>query len=327
MIVTRTPLRISFVGGGSDMPAFFESEPGAVVGTAISLSMYVSVNRKFDGRLRVSYSKTENVDHAGDLQHELARACLREIGIRTGLEITSVSDVPGEGTGLGSSSAFTVGLLAALARFTGLAVSPRWLAETAAKIEIVSCHKPIGKQDHYFAALGGTMHLLFTDRCVIVNSRPLAERRDPIEKHLMLLWTGRTRPAGPILKRVRQNLRSNPLTLHAMRQMVAMIPAASTALYRGDSPALGAVLHEAWCRKKTMAPGVTTAEVDRWYARAIEAGAWGGKLLGAGGGGFLLICCPPEKRETIRRATCLRPVPFQIDQPGCAVVFDSGIRQ
>src|SRR5579862_3083560 len=210
VIITRTPLRISFAGGGSDFPAVYERGSGAVVATAIDKYMYITVNRKFDDKIRASYSTTEMVDRVDDLKHELIREALRTTGISGGIEITSISDIPSRGTGLGSSSTYTVGLLHALHAYTGRHAGAQRLAEEACEIELQRCRKPIGKQDQYIAAYGGLQFMRFDADGVRVEPLVMsAAFRERLQAYFLLLYTGLTRSADAILEEQGRNLRED----------------------------------------------------------------------------------------------------------------------
>ncbi len=319
MVISRTPLRISFAGGGSDLPAYYEREIGAVVSAAITQYIYITVNPKFDRRIRASYSQTEIVDRVEDLRHELIREALRLTGIDGAIEITSVSDIPSRGTGLGSSSSYTVGLLNALHAHLGHPADPEQLAREACEIEIGCCGHPIGKQDQYSAAYGGITYFSFLpDGQVTVE--PIrcdlaAQRR--LERSLLLLYTGQTRRAETILEEQARNSRHDELTRQRLRRMVTLAGELREALQRGAIDGFGEVLHANWMEKRHLASGITTALLDQWYDTARAHGAVGGKILGAGGGGFLLLCAPPQHHSAICSALpALRPVPFRFDARG-----------
>jgi D-glycero-alpha-D-manno-heptose-7-phosphate kinase len=305
MILTRTPLRISFVGGGSDRPSFYSEEPGAVVAAAIDKYVYVAVNDKYDGSIRAAYSVTENVTSVSELQHELIRACLVMAGVERGIEIHSIADVPG-GSGLGSSSTFTVGLLAALRQHT----APVALAERACKVEIERCDKPIGKQDQYTAAYGGLNLLGFTSKGVVVE--PITCDLDALSAHCLLLDTGLARQgdAGAVLASQTQDRDD-------VRRLVGLAEAFAAALERGDYLSCGQLMSMAWAIKRRFIGNT----YDALYSQACRHGAWGGKLCGAGGGGFLLFLAPPERHQAIIQALGLRHVPIRVGVPGCQVVY------
>jgi D-glycero-alpha-D-manno-heptose-7-phosphate kinase len=308
MILTKTPLRISFVGGGSDRPSFYNEEPGACVAAAIDKYIYVAVNSKYDGSIRAAYSVTENVDRVDQLQHELMREALRMVTPRNGIEIHSIADIPG-GTGLGSSSAFTVGLMRALGWF----VSPQGIAQAACDIELDRCRKPIGKQDQYAAAFGGLNLYGFTAQGVTIS--PIECDYRALSAHCLLLDTGLARQgdAGAVLAGQQQD-RDDVRTLAIMAMEFAV------ALASGDLPECGRIMWRAWEIKRRFCSDTT---IERWVNTAGQAGAWGGKLCGAGGGGFLLFLAPPERHQAITAALGLRHVPINVGVKGCEVVYAS----
>lgn len=306
MIITRTPLRISFVGGGSDRPSFYMEEPGACVAAAIDKYVYVTVSDKYDGSIRVAYSVTEDVATLDQLQHELARETLRWAGRTQGVEIHSIADIPG-GTGLGSSSAFTVGLLAALKPGS----RTEWAAHIASQIEIDRCGKPIGKQDQYTAAYGGVNLLGFTQQGVTVA--PIACDLDALSSHCLLLDTGLARQgdAGAVLAGQTQD-RDDVRTLKNFAGPFV------DDLFQGDMEGCGVILDLCWQIKQRF---INNATIDRLYLAARRAGAWGGKLCGAGGGGFLLFLAPPERHGAIIGALGLRHVPIRVGVKGSEVIY------
>ncbi len=323
VIITRTPLRISLAGGGSDFPAFSRREAGAVVSTAINKYIYVTVNKKFDSKIRASYSITEIVDRVEDLRHELIREALLLTGIAGGIEITSISDIPSEGTGLGSSSAYTVGVLHALHAFAGRYVGAKRLAEEACLIELDRLRRPIGKQDQYIAAYGGFQFIRFEEDAVSVE--PIlsgGEFREALQAHLLLLYTGLTRDAAAILTEQKRNLEGGAGTLDDAVRLRDLALDLQTALLRRRLAEVGEILDAGWTIKRRLASGVSTPAIDEWYERARAAGAIGGKLLGAGGGGFLLLFAPPRDHATVlAKLPDLRPVPFQFEPYGSRIIY------
>lgn len=321
MLLTRTPLRISLVGGGTDMPSFFRKHTGAVVSFTINHYVYVSVNKKFDGKLRVSYSKTENVDSVDDLQHELVRESMRLFNLKSGLEITSVSDIPGNGTGLGSSSSFTVGLLKAFGEST---VSAGTLAERAYTVEADKCLKAVGKQDHYAAAFGGLNHFTFgKDKVNWEPISPTLKLINELESHSLLLWTGIARDANEILKK-QNRIFSDGGNIEIGRQLSGLASDLNFEMRDGITmPRLGEFLQEGWRLKKFLAQGISNKKVDGWYETGMWKGAYGGKLLGAGGGGFMYFLAPPYLHDLIIKETGLSKVDFKLEHEGAKIIYES----
>jgi D-glycero-alpha-D-manno-heptose-7-phosphate kinase len=326
MIISRTPLRISFAGGGSDLAAFYRHEPGAVVSTAIDKYIYITVNRKFDGQIRASYAVTEIVARPEQLRHELIREALELGEVPGGIEITSISDIPSQGTGLGSSSTYTVGLLNALHAYQGRHAGAERLARESCAIEIDQLQKPIGKQDQYIAAYGGLQYIQFNpDESVFVDPIICSyATKARLQDHLLLLYTGLTRSADTILGEQRANIESDRQRRRGLREMTALAQELRDLLCRdsGDLDLFGEILHHGWELKRGLASGISNGQIDEWYARARENGAIGGKILGAGGGGFLLLYAPPERHAAIAAALpALRPIPFSFEQQGSKIVY------
>ena len=325
MIISRTPLRLSFVGGGSDLPSYYRHHGGgAVVSTAINKYVYITVNEKFDDAIRVSYSKTEEVSLVADIQHQLVRETMCYVGIKGGVEITSIADITSRGTGLGSSSAFTVGLLNALHAYRHHFVAADTLAQEACHIEIDLCGEPIGKQDQYAAAFGGLNFMQFhEDDTVFVN--PIicqTATLQRLQEHIIVFYTGIARHASSILQAQGANLKANLHKRDAMRRMVHLAFDMRAMLQRNNLDGFGEALHENWLLKKSMADNVSSDQIDHWYERARNAGAVGGKLLGAGQGGFLLFYAPRERHEAIAAALAnLRQVAFTCEPEGSKIIF------
>lgn len=322
MIITQTPLRISFAGGGTDFAGFYAKDEGCVVSTAIDKYIYVIVKERFDDMIRVGYSRTEMVSNVDDIEHELVRECLRKVGIEKGIEIATMADVPSEGSGLGSSSTVTVGLLNALYAFKGEIRPPEILAEEACDIEINILGKPIGKQDQYIAAYGGLRYIKFLrDGNVTVDSIVMEDfHRRQIQDNLMLFYTGVTRQASSVLTEQKQNIDLKMAVLGEMRDQ-----ANSLYKYLAASKVnkLGQTLSEGWELKKTLAAGISNGSIDQMYEKALKAGAVGGKVAGAGGGGFLLLFCPPAHQYRVRKAlVSLKELPFRLERDGTKVIFN-----
>jgi D-glycero-alpha-D-manno-heptose-7-phosphate kinase len=322
MIITRTPLRISFAGGGTDLPSFYRKYGGgAVTSAAIDRYVHVLVNDKFDQSIRIAYSKTENVDRLEDLQHGLVREAMRRTKVTDSLEVHTIADIPGEGTGLGSSSALTVGLLNALYAHRGVLKDPAELAEEACQIEIDDLSGTLGKQDQYIAAFGGLRHFQFQeDDTVRTTPIPLTSaERDLFSEHLSLFYTGLTRKAEGVLKG--QDARTGQ-NVDALRAMVGLADQTRDAFLRRDWAAVGQLLDDGWKLKRTLSAGISNEQIDAAYDSAKAAGAWGGKITGAGGGGFLLVAHPPERHAQIANALSpMRRLPVRITPEGSRILF------
>jgi D-glycero-alpha-D-manno-heptose-7-phosphate kinase len=321
VIITRTPLRISFAGGGTDLASFYRTYGGgAVVSAAIDKFVHVIVNEKFDRSIRVAYSRTENVDRLADLQHGLVREAMRATGVAEALEIHTIADIPGEGTGLGSSSSLTVGLLNALYAFRGQLKDPAELANEACQIEIETLGGTLGKQDQYIAAFGGVQHFEFRpDESVRSTPLPLSSAdRESLSDHLSLFYTGITRKAEGILKDQSARTGENKDALFRMR---ALAGEARAAIVERDWQRLGRVLDEGWQLKRGLSAGISNPEIDHQFAAAKAAGAFGGKVTGAGGGGFLLLVHPPERSRQIAAALSpLQRLPVRITPEGSRIL-------
>lgn len=303
LVVTRTPLRVSFAGGGTDLPGFYEQEFGAVLSTTIDKYLYVTVKRHgelFHEGFRLNYSETEHVQRLDDIKNHIARECLRFLKIDPPLYISTVADIP-EFSGLGSSSSFAVGLLNALHAYRGERVSAGQLAEEASSIEIDVLQRPIGKQDHYAAAFGGlNLFRFMPDGGVTVEPQRLTDGiMDRLFDHTLMLWTGIRRDAGSVLAEQQRQTARNREALQTMREHAQQLQA---LIRNGFDPlAFGRVLDQTWQLKRQLASRITNDRIDAWYRQAIEAGAVGGKLCGAGGGGFFLFIMPPERRAAVRQ--------------------------
>lgn len=317
-------MRMSFVGGGTDLASFYREHGGAVVSTAIDKYMYITVNHKFDAGIRASYSQTEQVEKVSDLKHPLIRAALKVVGIEGGIEMSSMADIPSRGTGLGSSSAFTVGLLHALHGYRHQYVSAEQLAASSCHIEIDICQDPIGKQDQYASAYGGLNYLRFhPDETVSVD--PIICRMETLARlqdHLLVFYTGRSRSAGDLLSEQTRKTATDPRIQQTLVKMMGLAADLKRELEQDNLAAFGEIMHANWVYKKSLVEGISDSEIDGWYASARRAGALGGKLLGAGRGGFLLFYAPPERHATIaHELSGLREVKFHFDRNGSQIVF------
>lgn len=326
MIITRSPFRVSFFGGGSDLAAFHRRRPGAVLSTTIDRYMYLSVHPYFDGRsIHVKYSSSELAASVGELRHPIVRRVLERLAISGGVEITSTADVPA-GTGLGSSSAFTVGLLNVLYAHTGRQISVERLAREACQIEIEDLKTPIGKQDQYASAYGGlNLIRFFPDESVDVTPLVISpECRRALEASLLMFYTGEQRAAASVLTEQGQLMISDDDKFAAMGRMVDQVLQAKALLEDGEVEAFGRLLDEAWQIKRTLTSKISNPSIDRLYGAARAAGAWGGKLLGAGGGGFLLMAAAPSQHAAIRAACSgLQELPVRFERGGSKVVYMS----
>jgi D-glycero-alpha-D-manno-heptose-7-phosphate kinase len=323
MIVSKTPLRMSFVGGGSDLPTFYLEEAGAVLSTSIDKYMYICINKKFDGRIRISYTRTEDVERREEVEHPLVREAMNLVDIEGGIEIASMADIPSKGSGLGSSSTYTVGLLNALYAYRNQFASKEKLASQACQIEIDRCGEPIGKQDQYAAAYGGLNLIRFhPDNSVSVDPvicKPslLQEMEDCI----LVFFTGRTRSASALLANQSAAMRIADSRV-LMRRMVQLAFDMKEQLESGTLEHIGNLLDENWRLKAQLISGITDPQIDAWYASGMANGALGGKLLGAGNGGFIMFYAPKERHAQIKRALSeLEPVKFRFDRTGAQIVF------
>lgn len=324
MIISRTPLRVSFFGGGSDLPAYYRRHGGAVLSTAIDKSVYVTVSRKFDDAIRVSYSRTEEVASALQVEHPLVREALTLLEIEGGIEITSVADIPAAGTGLGSSSSFTVGLLNALHAFRGRYATAIDLAQESCRIELERCGEPIGKQDQYAAAFGGFNFIRFHPDETVEVMKAVCPRGvlDDLQSRLLFFYTGVTRSASALLKAQSAKVGEKGEKSDATGELVRMAETAFGELCKGNVDSFGPMLHDAWEIKRQLTDGITNPMIDEAYQAAMAAGAEGGKVLGAGGGGFLMFFAPRKRHDAIRQALHgLRETPFSFAPQGSSIIF------
>jgi D-glycero-alpha-D-manno-heptose-7-phosphate kinase len=324
MIISQTPVRMSFAGGGSDLPAFYRRFGGAVVSTTIDKYVYVAVNKKFDDAIRVSYSKTEEVDSVDRIEHRIVRETLRLLKIPGGIEITSVADIPSRGTGLGSSSSFTVGLLHALHAYRHEYVSREYLGSQACHVELELCGERIGKQDQFAAAFGGLNFITFEPNDSVTVHPIVCDRKtvEQLEQSTVTFYTGMTRAAGSILSEQSAAMELDASKQRTMLRMVQLAHTLRDELQANHLDAVGEILHENWILKKELAPGVSNSRIDEWYQCARAKGALGGKLLGAGAGGFLMLYAHPECHEGIARALSpLQRVDIRFERGGSRITL------
>ena len=323
MIITRTPFRISFVGGGSDMETFYTRHAGAVLSTSINKYMYLSSHRFFfHDQLRVKYSETETVNNIDEIKHPLLRECMKKVGVTSGIEISSIADIP-SGTGMGSSSSFTVGLLHCLYAIKREYVTHEQLAREACEIEINVLGEPIGKQDQYAAAFGG-LNIIHFHPNGDVRVEPLYLKNDiysELQDKLLMFYVGNQRKASDILAEQKKNA-SHEEKFNILKSMVLLVSDLRNCLYKGQLCDFGKILHENWILKQKLASQITNSEIDDIYTTGINAGASGGKLLGAGGGGFMLFYC--EKPDQKRLMDALRPLEkfdFAFEREGSKLIY------
>jgi len=324
MIFTRTPFRVSFAGGGTDLSDYYRQEEGIVLSTTINKYMFITVNNLsefYDHRIRVAYSKVEMVNDVSQIRHPLVREALLKVGCPPGIEIHSMADIPA-GTGMGSSSAFTVGLLNALYAHSGRIATREQLAAEACEIEIDRVGEPIGKQDQYAAAFGGMNLIRFQpDERVIVEPVPVRPQRlRELNDRLLLLYTGSTRKAGEILRGQKED---TPKKLDDLGRMKALAVEMRDLLI-SDRPLreFGDLLHQGWELKRSLSSGISNPQVDALYEAGRSGGAMGGKLLGAGGSGFILFFVEPERRQEVRNALGqLNEIQFEFERGSSQIVY------
>ena len=322
MIISRTPLRVSFCGGGTDIDEFSLAEPsgGRVISTAINKYVYVTINRRFDDRIRISYSSMEDVDSLSEIQHGLVREAMRLTGIESGVEITTIADIPGRGTGLGSSSSVTVGLLNAMHSFQGRKPSKEQLAEEACKIEIEIMGAPIGRQDQYAASFGGINSIRFGEGGVYVE--PIEIENDlvsRISRNFTLVYTGMTRSASKVLSQESEDEKDKSSRMRMIREHA---DEAALMFQNGDLDSIGELLNETWNAKRGISSMITNPSIDELYGKVMSSGAKGAKLLGAGNGGFFLVYGDGSFRENLHGdlgSNC-RMFPLEMDFSGSIII-------
>ena len=322
MIISKTPLRISFVGGGSDLKEFYQHRQGKVISASIDKYIYVIVKKRFDNKIVLNYTHREIVDSADEINHELIREAMKITGIDEGIEISTLADIPSEGSGLGSSSTVTVGLLQALYAYQNQIVTKEQLAQEACKIEIDVLDKPIGKQDQYAAAFGNVNIITFNNNgSVKVENLDLCEEQiRRFGSNILLFYTDKTRKADTILAEQKKNTINKS---EIIKKMVDLVDPFAENLKSKNYDKLGELLNTNWEYKKQLASKISNGDLNNMYDTAIKAGAIGGKISGAGGGGFMMLYVPRHKQDNVRdKMKNYRELPFMIDKYGSRIIFD-----
>ncbi len=323
MIISKTPLRISFCGGGTDLKDYWEDHGGAVLSSSIDKYLYLIVKQRQDNEIWLKYSKNEIITNVEEIENTRWRECLKSAGVIKGVELVNLSDVP-KGTGLGGSSAFTVGSLNSLHALTGTHKSAEELAKEACEIEIDILNEPIGKQDQYATSYGGLNFIEFKkDGEVVISPLIIPKKlKENLSENLLLFSTGITRDASSILSKQKSDTKSKADILHKMKQFAYD---SRDALHSLDLRRFGELLHENWEHKKNMASNISNPEIDRHYNLAREAGAIGGKICGAGAGGFLLFYVEPEKQDNVRVVLRdLKELPINLESFGSKIIHFGG---
>jgi D-glycero-alpha-D-manno-heptose-7-phosphate kinase len=322
MIISETPLRISLAGGGTDLAGYYLKHEGYVVSTAIDKYLYVIIKERFDNLIYVDYSKKEIVDKVNDIQHDLVREAAKLTGLENGFEVMMLADIPSEGSGLGSSSSLTVGLLNAFYQYRGIQITSEQLAKEACKIEIEILKRPIGKQDQYIAAYGGLKSFKFCkDDSVEVGEVKLdSEARRKLGSNLLLFFTNSTRIAGSILEEQKEKLEDNMEFHHKIKELAVD---SHKALESHDLNKIGTNLKINWDFKKKLSSNITNTEIEKMHSLAMDGGALGAKIAGAGGGGFLLVYCERDKQDRLRKSLKkYRELPFLLEKFGSKIIFN-----
>lgn len=326
LILARAPLRVSLAGGGSDLPAFYGKHGGRVLSFAIDKFVYITLNPKFDGRVRMSYSVTENVEVVSQLQHDLGRAVLTRVGIDRGVEIVSVSDVPSTGTGLGASASYLTALICATDGYLGRTTGPAALADLAFQVEAEELGHPVGRQDHLAAAYGGINEFEIdpdgSTKVRRIDMRP--ELLEMLELNTLLIYTGQSRAANALLNRLKTNLDADGPATAGTKLLVDLVDDVGTALDKNDLETLGHLLDEGWRIKRGLLTGVSFKEIDQIYDTAMASGALGGKVTGAGGGGFLFLVVPRERRGAVIEALGDKTtLDFRVSKLGAGITYST----
>ena len=330
MIISRTPFRISFIGGGTDFPDYFLNHGGKVISSTIDKYIYVSVNSKFDGKINLRYSHTEEVNNINDIQHDIIRECMRISGIYSGVEIAIISDIPTKGSGLGGSSALAVGLLNTLYAYKNCYVDPEFLAKMACQIELDILQSPIGKQDQFASAFGGLNLLEFSmEGCEVLDLRTDAtvERIKELENNSMLFYTGQTRAANSILEDHKNNISLNKEFLDKLKNYVGAfqdwLNCKFTVVHSNAKNVPQKILNSSWQLKKITTPKSSNPEIDAMVDNLLNIDGVGVKLCGAGGGGFMLVYCATKTQPLVReKLSHLHELPFNFSNTGSEIIYN-----
>ena len=322
MIGTRTPFRISFVGGGSDMKDFYKYHDGAVLSTSIDKYVYIFIHSYFENKIQVKYSKTELVDKIKNIEHPIVRELLNQFK-QTGIDINSIADIP-SGTGLGSSSSFAVGLIHALYAYTNKLVSSSRLAKDASELEINILKEPIGKQDQFAAAYGGFNIIRFSKN-ENVDIQPIIAEQSTIkelQENLIMFYLGKRRKASQILKDQKKNIIDDSEKIKTLYSMTKLVDELAMSITNADLKQFGEILNENWELKRSLSKKITNDDIDECYKLGLNNGAIGGKLLGAGGGGFMLFYCPKKNHSRLRKTFYkLKELNFRFERTGSKIIY------
>jgi D-glycero-alpha-D-manno-heptose-7-phosphate kinase len=328
VILTRAPLRISLAGGGSDLPAFYRQDFGEVISLTINKYVYVAVHSFFAGGIRLSYSKTELVSRFEEIQHPIFRNAMKILDFREDVEISSFADVPGNGTGLGSSSAFTVALLKCLLDYRKLTSRSEEIADLACRVELELCGDPIGKQDQYASAVGGIRNYVFNrdDSVIVKEDSCVASKEAFLNECLILYYLGIGRSALPILREQSLSMKSSADLYDSVRNIRGNVKEMISCIRGEDAFGVGQLILNSWNEKKKLSKQISNSVIEDCLSKAIKLGATGGKVVGAGGGGFLLICVPPEIREKfIESYDNLKIFPFKVSNTGVETIYNNEV--
>ena len=329
MVISQTPCRISFAGGGTDFEDFYKEYEGFVVSTAINKYQYVIIKPRFDNKITVNYrSVAECVNSVDEITHNFIRECAKEVGLINGFDIITLSDVPTEGSGLGSSSALIVGLLNAMKAFKGEKAEPEWLAKTACKIEIDILKQPIGKQDQYIAAFGGfkAFNFIKDSDPIVIHLDPVDEQKSEmfrqIEDNLLLYYTKTIRNSFDILSEQKANIQKNKDELIALTDLAKHLY--DNLITSNDPDIIGVSLNLGWTIKKKLSTNISNTEIENMWRKAMGAGCLGAKISGAGGGGFFLMYCRKESKSQLRKVLSdYIELPFKFEKDGSKIIFNN----